>query len=82
MVRDRDSKEPFDPALKVPMRYRDAALENGMIGYQGGAIIDGERGDYVLVSPAYTATHDELDEMVDKVALSIRQAVVSARAAG
>ena len=82
LVRDRDSKEPFDPALKVPKRYRDAALENGMIGYQGGAIIDGERGEYVLVSPAYTATHDELDEMVDKVALSIRQAVVSARAAG
>ena len=79
LVQDRDTKEPFDPALKVSMRYRDAALWNGMIGYQGGAIIDGARGDYVLVSPAYTATRGELDEIVDKVALSIRQAVESAR---
>ena len=81
LVQDRDTKAPFDPALTVWKRYRDAALENGMIGYQGGAIVDGERGDYVLVSPAYTASEDELDEIVDKVALSIRQAVASARAA-
>ena len=81
LVQDRDTKAPFDPALKVWKRYRDAALANGMIGYQGGAIVDGVRGDYVLVSPAYTATGDELDEMVDKVALSIRQAVGAARAA-
>ena len=81
LVKDRDAKEPFDPALQVWKRYRDAALENGMLSYQGGAIIDGERGDYALVTPAYTATRDELDEIVDKVALSIRQAVESARAA-
>ena len=72
LVKDRDTKEPFDPALQVWKRYRDAALENGMLSYQGGAIIDGERGDYALVTPAYTATRDELDEIVDKVALSIR----------
>ena len=79
LVKDRDTKEPFDPALHVWKRYRDAALENGMLSYQGGAIIDGKRGDYALVTPAYTATRDELDEIVDKVALSIRQAVESAR---
>ena len=81
LVEDRESKEPFDPALKLHARYRDRAMQNGLLTYQAGGIVDGHKGDFVQVSPPYVATRDELDEIVDKVALSIKQAVDDARAA-
>ena len=71
LVEDRETKEPFDPALKLFMRVRDKAMENGLLIYPGGGVVDGVKGDYVLVSPPYNATRTELDEIVDKLALSI-----------
>ena len=56
-------------------------LKERLDAAQGGGVVDGTKGDYVLVSPPYIATRAELDEIVDKVALSIRQAVDAARAA-
>jgi hypothetical protein len=73
LVRDRKNKTPFDPALKLYMRIRQQALENGLICYPVGGNFDGRAGDCVIVAPPYNATANELDEIIDKTVKSIRQ---------
>ena len=73
IVADRDTKEPFDPALLVFARIKDRAFENGLICYPNGGNVDGRRGDQIILSPPYNATRAELEEIVEKLALSVKQ---------
>ena len=73
LVADRDTKAPFDPALKLFMKVRAQAMENGLICYPVGGNVDGVRGDIVILAPPYNATDSELAEIVEKTARSIRQ---------
>jgi adenosylmethionine-8-amino-7-oxononanoate aminotransferase len=73
LVADRARKEPFDPALQLFARVRDQAFENGLICYPSGGNVDGVRGDQIILSPPFTATRAELDEIVDKLAASLSQ---------
>ncbi len=75
LVADRASKEPYDPALRVNVRVRDQAFANGLICYPVGGNVDGVKGDHVILAPPYNATHAELDEIVDKLQLSLTQVV-------
>jgi adenosylmethionine-8-amino-7-oxononanoate aminotransferase len=73
LVADRKTKKPFDASHKLYMRIRQRALENGLICYPVGGNVDGVNGDVVILAPPYNSTDAELAEMVDKMALSIRQ---------
>ena len=53
------------------------ALENGLICYPTGGNVDGVKGDQIILSPPFTATGGELDEIVDKLAISLEQAVAA-----
>jgi adenosylmethionine-8-amino-7-oxononanoate aminotransferase len=73
LVADRARKEPFDPALQLFARVRDQAFANGLICYPTGGNVDGVRGDQIILSPPFTASRAELDEIVDKLAESLTQ---------
>ena len=73
LVADRDTKAPYDPALRLFSRVRERSFENGLICLPNGGNVDGVRGDQIILSPPYTATRAELDEIVDKLALSLRE---------
>ena len=73
LVADRDSKEPYDPALQLFVQVRARAFANGLICYPTGGNVDGVRGDHIILSPPYTATRPELDEIADKLATTLRQ---------
>ena len=77
LVKDRETKAPFDPALKLYMRIRQQALDNGLICYPVGGNADGIAGDCVILAPPYNASEAELTEIVDKTAKSIRQVLGS-----
>jgi len=77
LVRDRETKAPFDAALKLYLRVRQQALENGLICYPVGGNVDGISGDCVILAPPYNASEDELREIVDKTAKSIRQVLAA-----
>ena len=51
-VKDRETKECFDPTLKIHARLKAAAFDAGLICYPMGGTIDGRRGDHVLLGPA------------------------------
>ncbi len=80
LVKDRASKVPFDPALKLHARIKAAAMKNGLLVYPMGGTIDGQRGDHVLLAPPFIATESELDQIVDRLAKSINEAIDQATA--
>jgi hypothetical protein len=71
IVKDRRLKEPFDPALKVNMRIRNAAFTNGMICYPMGGTIDGERGDHILLAPPFIASKNDIDSIISILEIAI-----------
>lgn len=73
LVADRGTKRPFDPDLRLFLKIRAQALENGLICYPVGGNVDGRAGDIVIFAPPYNATDAELTEIVDKGAASVRE---------
>ncbi|THV00752.1 PLP-dependent transferase [Dendrothele bispora CBS 962.96] len=73
----------FDsPARKVDlkgkafaMEVQARALENNLIimGMVGGANLEGNKGDHLLLSPAYNITKEEVEKLVDILVGSIEQ---------
>ena len=77
LVADRATKAPFDPGLKLFLKVRQQAMENGLVCYPVGGNVDGVRGDIIMLAPPYNATVAELAEIVDKTALSVRQVLAA-----
>jgi len=63
-VTDRATKVPFDPALKLNDRIKQAAYERGLACYAMAGTLDGRRGDHVLLAPPYIATAAEIEAIV------------------
>lgn len=63
LVADRDTKEPFERALRVAERLTEAAFAAGLIVWPNVGHVDGERGDLVMLGPPFIASDDELDEI-------------------
>jgi len=68
MVADRDSKQPFDPAMGLAAHIKKAALAEGLICYPMPGTRDGKMGDHVLLAPPFIARTEELDLLVDRLA--------------
>jgi adenosylmethionine-8-amino-7-oxononanoate aminotransferase len=73
LVRDRATKQPYDPGLQIAIKLREQSFANGLICYPSQGNVDGVAGDHVILAPPYIATRDELDEIVDKLAISLDQ---------
>ncbi len=77
LVRDRETKEPFDPALKLHARVKAEAMQRGLLVYPMGGTIDGVRGDHVLLAPPYIATEADLDAIAERLAASVEAALAT-----
>ncbi len=75
LVRDRASKEPFDPLLKLHAKIKAAAMAQGLMVYPMGGTIDGVRGDHVLLAPPFIATDDDLQRIVERLARALQTAL-------
>lgn len=71
LVANRETKEPFDPALKLHAKLKAAALERGLMTYPMGGTIDGQRGDHVLLAPPFIVTDADLDAIVDRLGSAV-----------
>lgn len=79
LVRDRDTKQPFDPALKLHAAIKQRAMACGLMVYPMGGTIDGVRGDHVLLAPPFIASDADLAEITDRLAQAVAQAIASAQ---
>jgi adenosylmethionine-8-amino-7-oxononanoate aminotransferase len=75
MVRDRVSKEPFDPACMLHAEIKAQAMAHGLMVYPMGGTIDGVRGDHVLLAPPFIATESDLAEIVSRLSDSLKAAL-------
>lgn len=73
LVKDRNTKQPFAAEHKLFMKIRAQAFANGLICYPVGGNADGINGDVIILAPPYNVTDAEMEEIVDKTALSIKQ---------
>ena len=63
-VRDRATKEPFDPSLKLSKRIGEATLERGLVSYPLVGTRDGVDGDHLLYGPPMTINREQIDELI------------------
>jgi adenosylmethionine-8-amino-7-oxononanoate aminotransferase len=64
-VKNRKTKKPFDPKLKLNAAIGNRAFEKGLITYPGGGGADGIRGDHILLAPPFIITEEQIDQLVD-----------------
>jgi adenosylmethionine-8-amino-7-oxononanoate aminotransferase len=63
-VKDKESKEPFNPSIKFNGRVVEQCYENGLLVYPGTGTVDGVRGDHIQVAPHLVVNKEEIDEIV------------------
>jgi adenosylmethionine-8-amino-7-oxononanoate aminotransferase len=78
-VKDKKTKEPFDPKLKVSGRFEMECMQRGLSLFQCAGCVEGVAGDMMLVTPPLVITPAQVDEMVDimRDALKVLQAELS-----
>jgi hypothetical protein len=77
-VAERETKMPFDPALRVSARIKAEAFERGLLVYPGSGTVDGLRGDHVLLAPPYIVTDAEVDVIVERLGEAVDAATADA----
>jgi adenosylmethionine-8-amino-7-oxononanoate aminotransferase len=71
-VKDKNSREPFEPKVNVKGINTVEALNRGLVLYPGEGSVDGVRGDHQLISPPINITRHEVDELVGILEESIK----------
>lgn len=77
LVRERASKQVFDPALQLHARIKREAMQRGLMVYPMGGTIDGRQGDHILLAPPFIIQDDELDILTERLAAAIDAAIGS-----
>jgi len=71
-VADKTDKRTLDPALRTHAALKKRAMENGLMMYPMGGTVDGVHGDHVLLAPPFICTEADIDEIVGKFTLTVR----------
>ncbi|MCT8999783.1 aspartate aminotransferase family protein [Chelativorans intermedius] len=75
LVADRETKEPFDPALKLHARVKTQAMARGLMVYPAGGTIDGSRGDHVLLAPPFILDAPTAETIVERLGQALDAAL-------
>jgi len=74
-VRDRETKQPFDPARRLAARIRAEAMSAGLLCYPMAGTIDGRNGDHLLLAPPFIIEDAEVDLVVVRLQQAIDAAI-------
>lgn len=75
LVEDRESKAPFAKSLLIHKKIKAAAFGAGLICYPMGGTIDGQNGEHILLAPPFIISDAQIDELVEKLSLAIKQSI-------
>ena len=73
LVSDRQTKQPFDPNLKLHAKFKRCAFNNGLMVYPMGGTVDGLNGDHVLIAPPFIFDDTHCDELLDKLEITLNR---------
>jgi hypothetical protein len=68
LVKDRGTKEPFDPKFKLAAAIKKQAMIDGLMCYPMGGTVDGRRGDHVLLAPPFILEQEHIPMIIDRLA--------------
>ena len=71
IVKNIETKKPFDPNLKVAASIKHAAFEAGLICYPMSGTRDGKWGDHILLAPPFIINENQIIELVNKLSIAI-----------
>ena len=73
LVRDRDSRTPWAPDLRVTSRVIAAALEHGLFVYPSIGMAGSAGGDAVMVTPPFVIGSPEVDYIVSNLRTALSE---------
>lgn len=71
LVKDRETKTPFDPALGLAGKLKKAAFSEGLACYPMPGTRDGRIGDHVMLAPPFIASEAELADATQSLARAL-----------
>ena len=71
IVKDRKTKDPFDPSLAIAKQLKKATFEAGLVCYPMGGTIDGGNGDHILLAPPFIIDETHIEEIVSKIQIAL-----------
>jgi len=77
LVKDRRTKEPFDASARLSERIRVRAMQNGLVCYPMGGVVDGKHGDNVMIAPAFIVEEQHVFELVEKLNRTLEDVLAS-----
>jgi adenosylmethionine-8-amino-7-oxononanoate aminotransferase len=73
-VRDKKTKEPFEPGQQIAQRVQRIAMRDfKVLIYHGQGCAGGGRGDHVMIMPAYNISSKLITEIVERVACAVEE---------
>lgn len=78
-VRDRASRKPFDPRLRLHAVLKREAMAQGLLVYPMGGTVDGKYGDHVLLAPPFIAGESDLARIVERLSAALEAAIAAVR---
>ncbi|MGH9798198.1 MAG: aspartate aminotransferase family protein, partial [Candidatus Polarisedimenticolia bacterium] len=73
IVKDRRTREPFPPSRKTARRLYEACLEEGLLIYPGSGTREGQDGDHFIVSPPFSISAAEIDDLIARLERGLRR---------
>lgn len=71
LVRDKETKAPFDASMDAGGKLKALALERGMTLYPGKAMADGVNGDNIMIGPPLTVGEKDVRKIFEILADSL-----------
>ncbi len=72
-VKDRTTKAPFEPSMRVSAEIAKTAFANGLLVYPGSGFLPGAAGDHIMITPPLTITDSEMDELFNRLTTTLKQ---------
>lgn len=64
LVKDQESKQPFEARQRASMTFEEAALRRGLVTYPCTGAIDGVSGDMMLLAPPLVTSEAQVNEIL------------------
>ena len=77
LVKDRETKVPFDPSNGLAGKIKKAAFAAGLICYPMSGTRDGKLGDHVLLAPPFILSNEHIDEVVAKLSGAVESTLAT-----
>jgi adenosylmethionine-8-amino-7-oxononanoate aminotransferase len=65
LVKDQESKQPFEPRQRASMTFEEAALRRGLVTYPCTGSIDGTLGDMMLLAPPLVTSEAQVNDILN-----------------